>query len=105
MRIQKPSIGRIVEVSIVPTYHGGVVTRRPGVIVAVDFPNRPADEVNLHVFYDGTNDAAISRAMHVNELGWRPFVRFNADGIVPEGQFATWRYPAREEGTIEVTGG
>lgn len=98
MKIQKPTIGRVVEVAIRDAVLG-VVKHRPGIVVAVN----DRDSVNVAVFSDGRNDAGFEPEHRI--LGtflWETSVHHDADGCIPDGQRATWRYPARSDVEIDV---
>lgn len=100
MSITKPTIGRIVEVSLRDALRETVI-QRPGIIVATDMGS--PDGVNVQVFLDGKNDAGVSPEQRpVGASLWETSIRYNADGVIPDGQHATWRYPAKQVSQIEV---
>ncbi len=92
MKIQKPTIGRIVEVAFAPK--GCPVQSLPGVVTAA-FPNGLC---NIKPFDDGSNTER-SEPRFPTHVYSAPH---NADGQVPEGQTCSWRYPPRCTDEIEV---
>lgn len=98
MKIQKPSVGRVIDVSVRGA--GGVVKHRPG-IVANDWADADG-KANCRVFLDGHNDNDVS-ADPMTPL-WLTSIHHSADGVIPPGHLASWRYPPRVTDEIDVDG-
>lgn len=99
MKIQKPTIGRVVEVALRdPTR--GTTARRPAFITAVEMGG--ADGINCRPILDGCNDKGVECTTDDSQCFWVTSIRHNGDGVIPEGQQASWRYPPRCTDEIDV---
>lgn len=108
MKIQKPTVGRIVEVAVMDKERGHVA-HRPGIVVNTSMGGDLG--VNVRVWLDGSNDRGILAGRvgsSLVEVGnhwhalWLTSVHYQGDGTLPEGHLATWRYPPRSDVEIEV---
>jgi hypothetical protein len=98
MKIQKPTIGRIVIVAI-KGKDGTGITLRPAVVVATDMGG--PDGINCRALLDGSNDNRLSADPF--SLMWLTSIH-HLDGDLAHGQnyHATWHYPPRSTEEIEV---
>lgn len=102
MKIQKPTVGRIVEISLLDEERGHVV-HRPALVVSTDMGG--LDGINAQLLLDGSNDRGVrlpSGLIKGEHHYWITSCHHNAAGIVGDGQVATWRYPPRCTEEIEV---
>lgn len=100
MKIQKPTICRIVEVALRDTARAGLVVHRPAIVTN----HFGADTINCAPVLDGLNDAGVLCPRGLDGVPSLGSISFNAAGEIPEGRQATWRYPARCDDTIDVVG-
>lgn len=102
MKIPKPSLGRIVLVTLFNGLDDGGTVTRAAVVTSVH--DNSAGTINAQVVLDGQNDRSV-RVDVDTAKGSSPMVwsaPHNKKGEIPDGQAASWRWPDIVKEEVDV---